>query len=132
MYNANILSRTFFINIPKVVKEVDTVIGQGRTPSYADRQLMPYTQAFLMEVHRFKPIVPLGLPHLLTSDLTVRGYHVPRGTEVVMNILAVHHDPDVWGDPEVFRPERFLSEDGRAVLKRPELITFGAGKDQNI
>ncbi|KAI0056403.1 cytochrome P450 [Artomyces pyxidatus] len=38
------------------------------------------------------------------------------------------HDPDVYPDPEVFRPERFLTEDGQ-VKDDPALsAVFGFGK----
>ena len=89
---------------------------------------MPYTQAFLAEVLRYRPVGPVVSPHQLTSDLKVGKYHVPKGTDVTMNILAINWDPKVWSDPDVFRPERFLSEDGTRFVPRPEVVTFGAGK----
>jgi len=38
----------------------------------------------------------------------------------------MHHDPDLWGDPEIFRPERFLKEDGQ--LAKDISLPFGFGK----
>ena len=104
------------------------MIGPGRKPDYEDKDRMPYTQAFLAEVMRYIPIAPLPVPHQTTCDLKVGDYHVPKGTDVVMNILAINRDPKVWDDPDVFRPERFLSEDGMVCIARPEVVTFGAGK----
>ena len=89
---------------------------------------MPYTQAFLTEVLRYRPLAPVGVPHLMTSDLKVGEYHVPKGTEVIMNITAINSDPKVWSDPDVFRPERFLNEDGTKFVVRKEMLAFGAGK----
>jgi methyl farnesoate epoxidase/farnesoate epoxidase len=40
------------------------------------------------------------------------------------NVLS---DRDHWGDPEVFRPERFLDSDGK-FLKDEWMINFGIGK----
>lgn len=36
-------------------------------------------------------------------------------------------DVDHWGDPEVFRPERFLNSDGK-VINDKWLMPFGLGK----
>jgi cytochrome P450 len=36
-------------------------------------------------------------------------------------------DPDVWGDPDVFRPARFL-EAGADDLPNPMTLVFGYGK----
>ena len=51
---------------------------------------------------------------------------------VYYNIFNFHMDPDYWGDPEVFRPSRFLKYDeisGRFKLeKRERFIPYGFGK----
>jgi hypothetical protein len=39
----------------------------------------------------------------------------------------VHHDPNIWGDPQNFRPERFLDENGK-LIKHDAFIPFGSGK----
>jgi len=44
-----------------VHKEIDTVIGKERTPSWDDRLQMPFTQSFIYEVFRWKTIVPLNI-----------------------------------------------------------------------
>ena len=43
------------------------------------------------------------------------------------SLYSYHHDPEVWGDPEVFRPERFLDDKGQ-LLKKDVTFPFGAGK----
>jgi cytochrome P450 len=40
-------------------------------------------------------------------------------------------DPKIWGDPENFRPERFLDESG-SLLKQNALVPFGLGKINNL
>lgn len=39
---------------------------------------------------------------------------------------AIHMDPNVWEDPEEFRPSRFLAPDG-SLIKPPEFIPFQTG-----
>ena len=46
---------------------------------------------------------------------------------ILPNLDSVLQDPEIWGDPENFRPERFIDPDGK--VKRPEeFIPFGMGK----
>lgn len=55
------------------------------------------------------------------------GYTIPQGVQVVPHIHAVHMDPTLWDHPEEFRPERFLSAEGK-VVKPDFFIPFGVGK----
>jgi hypothetical protein len=53
-------------------EEIDRVIGGSRLPTLADRGQLPYTSALLDEVHRWRPVVSLGLSlkvelHMRTS-----------------------------------------------------------------
>lgn len=45
---------------------------------------------------------------------------------VLTGLYSYHNDPDVWGDPNIYRPERFLDENG-ALLKKDFTLPFGAG-----
>jgi methyl farnesoate epoxidase/farnesoate epoxidase len=47
------------------------------------------------------------------------------------NLSSVLLDPEYWGDPEVFRPERFLDSEGNLV-KEERFIPFGLGKPRRI
>jgi Cytochrome P450 len=53
-------------------------------------------------------------------------YTVLQNTMVLTGLHSYHNDPDVWGDPQVYRPERFLDENG-ALLKKDVTLPFGAG-----
>jgi len=54
---------------------------------------------------------------------------IPKDTTVMVQLGAVHLDPSLFPQPEVFRPERFLDSDGN--YKGSELIKpFGVGKSE--
>ena len=42
-------------------------------------------------------------------DSDVDGMLLPKGSTVVLNVWAMHHDKDIWKDPQHFIPERFES-----------------------
>ena len=42
-------------------------------------------------------------------DSEVDGMFLPKGSTVVLNVWAMHHDSTTWKDPEHFVPERFES-----------------------
>ncbi|GAB6019106.1 hypothetical protein CHUAL_000727 [Chamberlinius hualienensis] len=111
----------------KVQNEIDNAIGRDRLPSYADRSRTPYIMATIAEIHRATSLVRMSLPHKTTKNTTVLGYYIPKNTIVFANLWSVHNDKKLWGDPENFRPERFLNSEGQCVV--PEyLIPFSAGK----
>ncbi|XP_077990656.1 cytochrome P450 2J6-like [Glandiceps talaboti] len=109
-----------------VQREIDGVLGRETPPSMADRKRLPYTEATIYEVHRLSSVVPLSLAHATTADVSLRGYCIPKGTYIIPNLWAVHNDPKLWPEPEVFKPERFIGEDG-SVMEKQELIPFGIG-----
>ncbi|KAH9373587.1 hypothetical protein HPB48_014816 [Haemaphysalis longicornis] len=67
--------------------------------------------------------------HRAEEDVVVGGYLIPTGTVVMANIWATHMDPDLWDEPEKFKPERFLAREGSAVIDKPDyLIPFSTGR----
>ncbi|KAI9126102.1 hypothetical protein K1719_003520 [Acacia pycnantha] len=62
------------------------------------------------------------------TDVELGGYKIPGGTELLIPILAVHHDRSIWGnDATEFNPGRF-SEGVASAAKHPvAFIPFGLG-----
>jgi cytochrome P450 len=46
----------------------------------------------------------------------------------VFNTWKFHHDPAYFSSPWSFRPERFLTADGAAILRHEHFLPFGFGK----
>ena len=120
----------FFLHHPEVqdrcYKEICDVIGPDRAPSMRDKQEMTYLEATTLEVLRKADIVPMSASHGLASDVTFRGYVIPRDAIIIPSLTSILQDPEVWGDPENFRPERFIGPDGK-VTRPEEFIPFGIG-----
>ncbi|KAH7847181.1 hypothetical protein Vadar_022938 [Vaccinium darrowii] len=54
------------------------------------------------------------------------GFSIPSGTLLVVNTWALHNDPRLWGDPTLFKPERFVAVEGEKVGFK--LFPFGSGR----
>ena len=62
------------------------------------------------------------------TEVQLGGVHVPRGTELLIPILAVHHDPALWcHDPHEFNPGRFAKGVAHAAKHPMAYMPFGLG-----
>lgn len=59
--------------------------------------------------------------------MKLNGYTLPVGTQVIPLLYAVHMDPELWDEPEAFRPSRFISNEGK-VCKPEFFMPFGVGR----
>ncbi|KIM19581.1 hypothetical protein M408DRAFT_31099 [Serendipita vermifera MAFF 305830] len=110
----------------KVYEEVTRVTDGTRLPCISDRPNLPYTEAVWKEVFRWNSSMPIGIPHVNSQDEVVNGYLIKAGTLINVNAGFILNDPRVWGDPENFRPERFLTGEAKS-LPDPLVVTFGYG-----
>lgn len=87
----------------------------------ADEQKCAYVAALAREALRYFTVSPLSLPRVSIRDIVYEGHIIPKGTTVYMNAWACNYDGDLWFDPNVFRPERWL--------EKPDapMFTFGLG-----
>jgi cytochrome P450 len=69
-----------------------------------------YLTATINEVMRARPVLPNAEPRLTMRPVEIGGWLYPEGVALICNGYLVHHDRDVYEDPYVFRPERFLDE----------------------
>ncbi|XP_042077138.1 cytochrome P450 1A1 isoform X2 [Haplochromis burtoni] len=113
----------------KIHQEIDEHIGKLQLPRFSNKAKMPFTEAFIYEVFRHASYVPFTIPHCTTRDITFNGYFIPKDTCVFINQYQVNHDTDLWGDPETFRPQRFLNPCGLLNKELTEKVQiFGMGK----
>ncbi|KAM9743271.1 cytochrome P450 1D1 isoform 1-T1 [Menidia menidia] len=113
----------------RIHKEIDDHIGSARLPRFSDKPQMPYTEAFLNEVFRHASYIPFTIPHCTTRTTTLNGYLIPKDMCVFINQYQVNHDVDLWGDPETFRPDRFLDPSGQLNKDLIEkVLLFSMGK----
>ncbi|KAE8605376.1 hypothetical protein XENTR_v10015089 [Xenopus tropicalis] len=109
----------------KVQDEIDKVIGSAQ-PRLEHRKKMPYTDAVIHEIQRLGNLAP-NVGHETTTDVTFRGYFIPKGTQVIILLTSVLQDKDYFKKPEEFYPEHFLDSEGNFV-KNEAFLPFSAGR----
>ncbi|KAG6898242.1 hypothetical protein C0992_002256 [Termitomyces sp. T32_za158] len=108
----------------KAQAELDSVVGAGRLPSFEDEHALPYMQALIKEITRWRPIAPTAVPHTATEDVIYKGFFIPKGSTIYGNTFAILADPELFPEPDTFKPERFLENPDSKYHK----MAFGYGR----
>ena len=114
----------------KILQEINDEIGEDREPTYENCQNLHYTEAAIEETLRMYPPILLLLRNC-TKDTTLGGIPVAAGTGVIIPNFNIGRDPELFADPEEFRPERFLG-DARLTVNPATFLAFGLGPRQCI
>ncbi|XP_062573474.1 cytochrome P450 2B4-like [Saccostrea cucullata] len=110
--------------LKKLQKEIDDVIGQ-RQPMMEHKDQLPLVEAFILETQRLGNTTPLTGPHAAQEDMTYNGHLFPKGVTVLFLLDSVLMDPEMFPKPSLFKPERFLDDNGRCRGDlKDKLITF--------
>ncbi|KAF1851628.1 cytochrome P450 oxidoreductase [Cucurbitaria berberidis CBS 394.84] len=97
--------------------------------SFVAANSLPYLNAVIKEAMRLHPSVGLMLARYVPQGgATICGQYIAQGTEVGINPWVLHRDPQVYPQPDIFRPERWLeAEKEHLSLMNKSFLTFGAG-----
>ncbi len=68
-----------------------------------------YVEATIHEGMRARPVIPMVV-RMVTRPWRFGEYVIPAQSATAVSIIGMHHRSDVYPDPSVFRPERFLEE----------------------
>lgn len=103
----------------RLLEEVD---GLGAEPDPAEIAGLPYLDAFCRETLRMHPVLAEFM-RTVREGFVLQGWEIPAGVTVAASILMLHRRPDLYPDPSVFRPERFLER----KFAPNEFAAFGGG-----
>ncbi|XP_014510103.1 abscisic acid 8'-hydroxylase 3 [Vigna radiata var. radiata] len=78
----------------------------GTDLTWAEANNMPYTFKVISETLRRATILP-WFSRKASQDFEIEGYKIKKGWSVNLDVVSIHHDPEVFPDPEKFDPSRF-------------------------
>ena len=80
-------------DVQKQIKdEMDQVVGLKRHPSLEDKPNLPLLEATLLELMRFRTLVPLAVPHSTLKDTYLNRMFIPANTVVCLDLHDVCHN----------------------------------------
>lgn len=125
---ANALTWTWYLlaHSPEVVARLHAELSgvlDGRHPSAADLESLPYTRQVLCESLRLYPPAWIIARQAL-ADYPLGGYCIPRGATVLISAWVMQRDPRYYPDPLRFEPERWRPEQ---QASRPPFAYFPFG-----
>jgi cytochrome P450 len=98
------------------------IIELGEAPDPAQVVKLPYLSAVCNETLRLHTLLP-EVARVLITPLKLCQYAIPAGTFVTVSVMAIHHDPDIYPEPDKFIPARFLER----TYTPFEFLPFGGG-----
>jgi cytochrome P450 family 110 len=107
--------------LEKIRAELRTVAGDGPI-EWQHLARFEYLDAVIKEILRHHPPVHM-IGRVLRNPTRIGGWMLPAGVIAAVSIYATHRRPDLWPEPEHFRPEHFIG-------RRPgpyEFLPFGGG-----
>ncbi len=124
---ANTLTWTLFLlaQHPTIMRQLHreiTDVMQGDCPTYEEMTRMPFTERVLRESMRILPASSYS-QRICAVPTMLRNVPLNRGTPVVFSQYVTHHMPELYPDPEVFRPDRWLE----GAVSPYAYLPFGAG-----
>ncbi len=94
------------------------------------RVSMDNVDAVFSEAVRLYPSIWI-IERRAISDQTIGGYHIPRGSSVLISPYLLHRNSELWENGEAFDPDRF-SEKNKHKRTRHDYIPFGLGKHRCV
>jgi cytochrome P450 len=121
----------------KLRSELFSVAPDKRLPSLAKLEALPYFSAIITEAFRHAGGPISRLPRIFPSNATILRsthngkpveYTVPPGTVLSMSSTYIHNNSELFPDPDVFLPERWLDQHGKRKRDREKyLLHFSKG-----
>ncbi|CAI5443701.1 unnamed protein product [Caenorhabditis angaria] len=116
-------------SIQKRVQEELDQLGEISQISLAEKTRLPLTQATINEIQRIANILPFNLLRTVGISTKIDGFSFEKGDLIIPQVSILMNDPEIFDEPHIFNPDRFLDENYN-VKKIEEFLPFSIGRRQ--
>ncbi|KAM7419599.1 hypothetical protein PAMA_016617 [Pampus argenteus] len=109
----------------KLQEEIDSTFPDKAPIQYQALMQMEYLDSVFSESLRLYPIAP-RLERVAKASVEINGLVIPKDMVVMVPTWPLHRDPELWPEPEEFKPERF-SKENKENIDPYTYMPFGAG-----
>ncbi|CAN9510186.1 unnamed protein product [Ophioblennius macclurei] len=109
----------------KLQQEIDTTFPNKGPIEYQALMDMEYLDAAFNESLRLFPISP-RLERVAKASVEINGLVIPKDMAIIVPTWPLHRDPEIWPEPEKFKPERF-SKENKDTIDPYTYMPFGLG-----
>nr|XP_046227611.1 cytochrome P450 3A40-like isoform X1 [Scatophagus argus] len=109
----------------KLQEEIDSTFPNKAPVEYQALMQMEYLDSAVNESLRLFPVAS-RLERVAKATVEIDGIVIPKNMVVMIPTWPIHRDPNVWPDPEEFKPERF-SKENKETVDPYTYMPFGAG-----
>uniref|UniRef100_UPI003AB034A0 cytochrome P450 3A40-like isoform X2 n=1 Tax=Centroberyx gerrardi TaxID=166262 RepID=UPI003AB034A0 len=109
----------------RLQEEIDSTFPNKASVQYQSLMQMEYLDSVINESLRLYPIAP-RLERVAKATVEINGLVIPKDMVVMVPTWVLHRDPDLWPEPEEFKPERF-SKENKETIDPYTYMPFGAG-----
>ncbi|MEL6162382.1 MAG: cytochrome P450 [Cyanobacteria bacterium J06628_3] len=108
----------------KLLAELETVDNQDLNSIIK----LPYLDAVCAETLRIYPIAIIAFPRINKTPIEIMGCEYPAETWLTPCVYLTHHREDLYPEPYLFKPERFIEKQYSPY----EYLPFGGGNRRCI
>ncbi|CAO3697771.1 unnamed protein product [Rhizopus stolonifer] len=119
----------------KLRQEIIDVMGDepiDAIPTLEELRRMDYMNLVIKENLRLYSPADSPIPRRTTEDVNLAGTFIPKGTDINLDMQCLHHNSDIWQNPEEFIPERFQEYGEQASHEGFTYLPFSSGSRQCI
>ncbi|CAH1161249.1 unnamed protein product [Phyllotreta striolata] len=111
----------------EMYEEIVKSLGKNEVPSYYALSQLKFMDRCISESLRIYPVAPILNRIAGEEVVTKSGHTIPKGCNMLLNVIDMHRAPEIWDEPDKFEPDRFLPEN---VAKRHRFayLPFAAGQ----